>query len=138
MIIVYSSDGKIEKTLSVNNDDDISINVPQDMFYIEAFPEKSIADYYVENSFLVEKPLKPNGFYKFNYITKQWDPDPDQAAIDVLEQRLIKLQESDWTDTASAVTRLTNYKQWQDYRQALREIPQQSGYPLNVIWPEQP
>lgn len=45
---------------------------------------------------------------------------------------------TDWTDTVSAQTRLSNYAEWQTYRQALRDIPSQSGYPFNVIWPEQP
>jgi hypothetical protein len=54
--------------------------------------------------------------------------------------RLQKLQESVCTDTASAPTRLgqTLYAQWQTYRQALRDVPTQSGYPVNVVWPTPP
>ena len=27
---------------------------------------------------------------------------------------------------------------WRDYRQALRDIPAQSGFPFNVVWPSVP
>ena len=29
-------------------------------------------------------------------------------------------------------------QEWQDYRQALRDIPQQEGFPYAVIWPTKP
>lgn len=29
-------------------------------------------------------------------------------------------------------------KDWIEYRQALRDIPQQEGFPLNIVWPEKP
>ena len=58
----------------------------------------------------------------------------------VLLTRKELLQESDWTDTVSAQTRLSDllYQAWQDYRQALRDIPQQANYPTDVIWPIAP
>lgn len=58
----------------------------------------------------------------------------------VLLTRKELLQESDWTDTVSAVERLgeSKYQEWQTYRQTLRDIPQQSGFPLNVIYPTPP
>lgn len=55
-------------------------------------------------------------------------------------KRLRLLYESDWTDLLSAKTRLGDelYNQWQTYRQALRDITKQSGYPTNVEWPVPP
>lgn len=87
---------------------------------------------------LVELPPKPAEGYDFDYVTLEWKPNIDQLKANAMATRLALLQQSDWTDTASAVTRLPNYQQWQDYRQALRDVTQQSGYPLNIIWPEQP
>lgn len=54
----------------------------------------------------------------------------------VLAQRQSLLQDSDWTQLPDIpeATRLA----WQPYRQALRDIPSQSGYPFNVVWPEPP
>lgn len=96
--------------------------------------------YRTQDGALVDIPPQPGDTYKFNYATKQWEPDAEWAQTIVLSKRLTLLQESDWTDTASAPARLgqTLYDQWQTYRQALRDIPEQSGYPLNVVWPTPP
>jgi hypothetical protein len=61
-------------------------------------------------------------------------------AVIVRDRRNALLTASDWTDTLSAKTRLGDalYNAWQDYRQILRDIPQQAGFPTNVAWPEPP
>ena len=33
---------------------------------------------------------------------------------------------------------LANDADWQTYRQALRDVPTQEGFPWSVTWPEQP
>jgi len=83
---------------------------------------------------------KPGEYYVFNYSQKAWVLDSSLAENDVRKQRNKLLQESDWTDTASAPNRLGPelYNQWQTYRQALRDVTNQSGYPLDVIWPIPP
>jgi hypothetical protein len=51
-------------------------------------------------------------------------------------ERLRLLAESDWTqlpDVAEA-TRLA----WRPYRQALRDITDQPGWPFEVVWPKPP
>jgi FPC/CPF motif-containing protein YcgG len=45
--------------------------------------------------------------------------------------------------TASDFTQLSDYskqdqQQWKQYRQALRDVPQQAGFPRSVIWPTVP
>ena len=106
--------------------------------YIEG--SYSNIDYYIENSLPVLITEKPSKFHFFNYTTKQWELNLQTAEEVVKNIRNQLLQESDWTDTVSAQTRLgeTLYNAWQDYRQQLRDIPLQSGYPLEVIYPEPP
>jgi hypothetical protein len=58
--------------------------------------------------------------------------------MEVKQERQRLLATTDWTDTVSASTRLENYNEWQSYRQQLRDITTQEGYPFNVIWPTQP
>ena len=86
------------------------------------------------------KGTPPADGYKFNYTTKAWESDTAYLVYKTNAVRLQKLLDSDWTDTASAPTRLgqTLYAQWQTYRQALRDVPTQSGYPVNVVWPTPP
>ena len=62
------------------------------------------------------------------------------AGLEVKTKRNRLLYESDWTDTLSAKPRLGDdlYNNWQTYRQALRDIPAQPGFPNDVIWPTKP
>ena len=46
------------------------------------------------------------------------------------------LKQSDWTQLPDAP--VENKEAWQEYRQALRDITKQNGYPKNIIWPEPP
>lgn len=46
------------------------------------------------------------------------------------------LKESDWTQTLDAPLREEEKEAWRVYRQALRDVPAQEGFPENVIWPE--
>jgi len=56
-------------------------------------------------------------------------------AAQVRDDRNSLLSQSDWTQVADAPV---DKQAWADYRQALREIPDQAGFPWNVVWPEQP
>lgn len=67
------------------------------------------------------------------------DNRPAQALVD--DSLLIRLKRngllaaSDWTQLTDApVDRAT----WATYRQALRDLPQQAGFPSNVQWPVEP
>lgn len=57
------------------------------------------------------------------------------AEISVRAQRNQLLADSDWTQVADAPV---DQAAWAEYRQALRNIPQQSGFPLSVDWPDRP
>lgn len=50
------------------------------------------------------------------------------------------LADSDWVELPSASQRLTVEKlaEWSIYRQALRDIPAQEGFPNEIVWPTQP
>jgi hypothetical protein len=92
----------------------------------------------VENNTLNYLPPKPNDYSEFNWQTKQWEDKAEIAKGNVLSKRQQLLTATDWTDTVSASTRLENYNAWQFYRQQLRDITTQEGYPFNVTWPTQP
>ena len=47
----------------------------------------------------------------------------------------LKLTESDWTQVADAPV---DQAAWATYRQALRDIPSQAGFPNEVTWPTEP
>lgn len=57
------------------------------------------------------------------------------AAGDTRAERDRLLAACDWTQLPDAQCDQTA---WAAYRQALRDVPQQNGFPLNVIWPAKP
>lgn len=59
----------------------------------------------------------------------------DAPADEIRARRNRLLTSSDWTQVADAPV---DQAAWAAYRQALRDIPQQSGFPANVTWPVTP
>ena len=58
-----------------------------------------------------------------------------EQAKNVREQRATKLAECDWTQVADAPV---DKAAWATYRQALRDVPSQEGFPWTITWPTQP
>ena len=58
----------------------------------------------------------------------------DRVAAQVREERDAKLAECDWR-ASSDVTLSTA---WRDYRQTLRDVPTQAGFPNSITWPTEP
>jgi N-acetylglucosamine-6-phosphate deacetylase len=54
--------------------------------------------------------------------------------IDVRNQRNALLAETDYM----ALSDVTMSDAWTAYRQALRDIPEQAGFPASVTWPTKP
>lgn len=93
----------------------------------------------------VRVPLKPGSDY-------DWDgsawvklaPDIEALAGEVRARRDALLAESDWVVTKAIEQNAVDGLGvqipvvWLDYRQALRDIPQQAGFPETVAWPEKP
>jgi len=58
-----------------------------------------------------------------------------EQATSVRVTRNTKLAECDWTQLTDAPV---NSALWAAYRQALRNIPNQAGFPWDITWPTQP
>lgn len=61
----------------------------------------------------------------------------DYIAESVRYQRNELLLNSDWTHSPPDRP-LANRQEWAEYRQALRDITKQEGFPFNIVWPELP
>jgi hypothetical protein len=62
----------------------------------------------------------------------------EQASSNVRGHRNYLLAESDWTQLPDSPLNLDAKGAWQLYRETLRMIPQQQGFPWNVTWPPEP
>lgn len=119
--------------------DEIELQLGENELYLEGSYNDDA--YYIADGEPVGMPAKPDSPYaEFDYTTKEWVLNSNLAIIDVLAKRRKLLINSDWTDTLSAKTRLGDelYNQWQTYRQSLRDITDQPGYPFEVVWPTVP
>jgi hypothetical protein len=58
-----------------------------------------------------------------------------EQAKSVRTARDEKLKDSDWTQIADAPV---DKAAWATYRQALRDVPAQSGFPWTITWPDAP
>ena len=56
--------------------------------------------------------------------------------ISIRNERDYYLTQSDWTQNRDVT--LSNDADWKTYRQALRDVPAQSGFPGSVTWPTKP
>ena len=59
----------------------------------------------------------------------------EEEAAEVRTQRDALLKDSDWTQVSDAPV---DHQAWADYRQALRDVPQQAGFPTEITWPVKP
>lgn len=66
------------------------------------------------------------------------DQNPDIVGAKVREQRNVLLTESDWTQLDDSPVTNDKKLEWASYRQELRNIPDQEGFPFQVVWPSKP
>jgi hypothetical protein len=131
--IYADATGQILRTVQT---DDIDSQIQSGESYLEGSIDASV--YYIANGAAVAIPAKPDQYSVFDFTTKQWVQQENLAIADVLPKRQRLLYSSDWTQIPN--NPLTSEKQaaWATYRQELRDIPSQSGYPFNVIFPTPP
>ena len=134
---IYNSQGEFTSKGIAESFDATALLPGYGIHYGLVFPEQEFFDLDIET--VRQKGPRPTENHKFDYPARSWVLDPEYAASQALLQRQRLLSDSDWTDTVSAQERLGDqYAVWQTYRQALRDITTQSGYPLTIIWPTAP
>ena len=62
--------------------------------------------------------------------------EPDNPTADeIRRQRDALLEKTDWTQLADVPQSIK--ERWEPYRQLLRDIPQQPGFPETITWPQE-
>jgi Tfp pilus assembly protein PilW len=59
-----------------------------------------------------------------------------RKAVEVRTERNTKLAATDWTQASDVPQAIKD--SYAPYRQALRDVPSQSGFPWTITWPTQP
>jgi hypothetical protein len=73
--------------------------------------------------------------YGWAVLPEYPQPTAGEIAVKMRAERDSKLVETDWTQVLDAAV---DQAAWANYRQALRDVPQQDDFPNTVVWPEQP
>lgn len=109
-----------------------SVYVPNGTKVIQGISISDPAQYYWNGSATVVIPDCPSENHVFDYQKKTWNVSADK----VRRYRDKLLKDSDWTQLPDVPVELRNA--WSAYRQALRDITQQPGFPNEVIYPIAP
>ena len=78
---------------------------------------------------------KPDDDAEWDEDSQEWIPGPEVLARDARATRDRLLRDSDWTQVPDAPV---DQQAWAEYRQALRDVPQQAGFPTDIDWPTKP
>lgn len=84
---------------------------------------------------MIEIIFDENGRREIELTAAQIAIDNESQAISVRSIRNALLSACDWTQVADSTA---DKQAWATYRQALRDVPSQAGFPRDVQWPTQP
>lgn len=100
---------------------------------------------------VIEEPTAEKPIIKYRQINGQIEQYAEAAPVSVIPEPTIEQQERqvraqrnslltlcDWTQLADAPLTTEQKQEWVEYRQALRDIPEQTGFPDAVVWPSAP
>jgi len=135
--IVYDNQGRIFK-VGYCPDIDFSRQAQDGENILEGIADPHFQ--YIENSAIVDKPPKPSDDHLFDYATKTWVIDTQGAASRAMAKRNQLLASGPdrvnpmWWSSMSAA----DQDEVSAYRQALLDITNQFGFPMDIEWPEIP
>ena len=123
--------GLIENTILLDTDTiDTLVNFPPENYDIVVIPTGGIAGAWSMCGI------------GWSYINGQFvePPEPEQPLEELAAAARSKrdglLAQTDWTQAADVPQATKDL--WAPYRQALRDVPQQSGFPTEIVWPVKP
>ena len=92
--------------------------------------------HYVKAGVAIEIPPPPDPGLVFDYWVERWVEVVNQDTRSITNKRNRLLAESDWTQMPDVA--FSTKDQWAAYRQALRDLTAQPGFPDELTWPTAP
>ena len=126
-IIYNTSSGEILKVIRVLSEDLASANTPSGYSYLEGTAD--ISTQKISSGLIVSKSSSEETTFNNEVLSR-----------DAERKRNNLLLNSDYLQTVDVNLSLSDSARsnWQNYRQALRDVPAQAGYPSNITWPTKP
>lgn len=135
--IVYLDNGKIVRG-GTCQEVAVELQAGQGEYVLES--DADVNANFVVDGVVTPLPVKPDGDYEFDYLTKQWVFNTELATSKAISLRNKLL--ADGPDRINPIwfSAMTTEQQqaWADYRQALLDITDQSGFPMMIDWPARP
>lgn len=96
-------------------------------------------DYRFDGETFIPLPPRVEGKPKYDHTTDSWVDYRDAATAlsEVRHERNQRLRACDWTQIPDSALVAQTKQQWVTYRQALRDITNQTD-PFNIVWPTKP
>jgi hypothetical protein len=131
------TNSKIRMFLSTTDDSTLLANLLPGESVVESLPYTDPSMFMVENSTVIPLPPKPSLYHVFDYVNKRWEDrrSLEDAWLSARLQRNKLLSATDWTQMPDVS--LQTKEQWAQYRQALRDVTNQTD-PFNIVWPIPP
>ena len=148
MFIIITNDGPKTYTIGQLRQDNPNVSFPKEI------PLETLAEYNVYPCTVAEKPtynnatqyiikgipVEVNGAWiqpydVHDYTAEEIIDREQQEATEVRAKRNQLLKDSDWTQIPDCTVDKTV---WATYRQELRDITSQEGFPFNVTFPSKP
>ena len=86
---------------------------------------------------IVQIPYTTEELAEYDIKKAAWDAGAnDRKAIEVRTERNTKLAATDWTQVSDVPQAIKD--SYVTYRQALRDVTAQSGFPWTITWPDAP
>lgn len=114
---------------------------------VEAPDDVTDASHFWDGATFVAYPERPGSYHVFDFDSRSWT-DPRDAAwyaaerdrlLGMLrEERDARLTASDWSQLPDAPLSAEGLAAWRAYRQALRDLPENTADPANPDWPTPP
>lgn len=72
-----------------------------------------------------------------NWLKCASDTEYNEKALEIRKKRDELLNKTDWTQMADTALSEEKQEKYRIYRQALRDVPEQEGFPYDVSWPKE-
>ena len=141
--IINNDDGTVDVNLNGENVENIpTTNLDLSIHAVQWYGDHGEVEYNDRNEEITD-------FSEFDAIINDRDKEIDRLTQEALDnepseeekdrsQRNMLLEQTDWIVVKYLDIGEPVPQEWSDYRQALRDITEQDGFPGNVDWPEEP
>ena len=141
-VVIIDVHGDIVRVLIAPDEATVALNLGVGERVITTLPTSADARW-VDGGW-VARSLRPSVHHRWVPADAQWVDPRDAAQRDADLERRVKTERdrrlagSDWRVLSDAPGTLQEQTAWTVYRQALRNVPLQPGFPANITWPTAP